>query len=67
LQAFLIGVADPPLAAPLYAPTDKKPGFVRTDGTAIMLDQDDIKFTERALALAEQNSELPEKAVAGGL
>lgn len=67
LQAFLIGIADPPLAAPLYATTDKKAGFVRTDGTAILLDQDEIKFTEQAALLAEANAELPEKSSGGGL
>ncbi len=66
LQAFLIGVTDPLRAIPLYAPTDTKPGYVRVDGTAILLDQDDIKFTEQAVALAEQNSELPKKKGAGG-
>lgn len=67
LQAFLVGVTDPPLAAPLYATTDGKAGFLRIDGTEILLDQDAIKFTEQAAVMAEKNANLPKKPAGGGL
>lgn len=67
LQAFLIGIKDPPLAAPLYPTTDQQAGFLRTDGSEILLDQDEIKFSERATFLAEANEALPKKPAGGGL
>lgn len=66
LQAFLLGIADPPLAAPLYATTDETAGFVRDDGTVILLDQDEIKFSDQAADVAEANAILPKKSSGGG-
>ena len=61
LQAFQIKLSDPPLAAPLYATLDATAGFITLDGTAILMDQDEIKFSDQAAIIAEQNAELPEK------
>lgn len=66
LQAFLLGITDPLLAAPLYPTSDQKVGFVRTNGDEILLDQDEIKFSEQAAILAESNGELPAKKEASG-
>lgn len=59
LQAFLLSVSDPPKAAPLYPTKDQSAGFARADGSTILLDQDEIKFSEQANAMAEANAELP--------
>ncbi len=67
LQAFLLGITDPLLAAPLYATTDGKAGFVRIDGSVMLLDDDVVKFSEQAAVMAEGNANLPAKAASGGL
>lgn len=61
LQAFLLGVKDPPIAAPLYATTGGEVGFVRSSGDVILADQDEIKFSEQAQVIADNNGELPKK------
>lgn len=59
LQAFLITIADPPEAEPLYPTKDGKAGFLNAGGTAILLDQDEIKLSDQATDLAERNAALP--------
>ena len=67
LQAFLISVSDPPMAAPLYATTNGEAGFIRLNNDEVLLDQDDVKFSEQAEVIAEQNGELREKPGRPGL
>lgn len=67
LQAFLIGITKPLLAAPLYPTIDGTVGFVREDGTVLLLDDDIVKFSEQATIVAESNANLPKKKIQGGL
>jgi len=62
LQAFRLELSDPPVAVPLYATLDSTAGFITLDGTAILMDQDEIKFSDQAAIIAERNAELPEKS-----
>lgn len=67
LQAFQLVLSDPPTAEPLYATTDTSAGFLTGNGTAILLDQDEIKFSDQAAVIAERNADLPDKSAGGGL
>lgn len=61
LQAFKLELSDPPVAIPLYATTNSKPGFITLNDSEILMDQDEIKFSDQAAVIAERNAELPEK------
>ncbi len=65
LQAFQMKFSDPPTAVPLYATTDSTAGFISLNDTAVLMDQDEIKFSDHAATIAEQNAELPKKGKGG--